>query len=66
LSGLTTSDFVNLIRVKKAVELIKTDNFLFSEVAFRVGFSSQSYFTKCFKKVYNVTPKEYFEEHPNR
>jgi signal transduction histidine kinase/AraC-like DNA-binding protein len=64
LSGLTTSDFVNLIRVKKAVELIKTDNFLFSEVAFRVGFSSQSYFTKCFKKVYNVTPKEYFEEHP--
>jgi AraC-like DNA-binding protein len=28
-----------------------------------VGFSSQSYFNKCFKKVYYATPKEYFEKH---
>lgn len=61
LSGVTTSDFVNLVRIKKAVELIKKENYLFNEVAFKVGFSSQSYFTKCFKKVYHVTPKEYFE-----
>ena len=60
LSGETTSDFVNLIRIKKAVELIKKENYLFNEVAFHVGFSSQSYFTKCFKKVYNSTPKDYF------
>lgn len=60
LSGITTSEFVNLVRIKKAVELITQENYLFSEVAFQVGFSSQSYFNRCFKKVYNVTPKEYF------
>lgn len=60
LSGLSTSEFVNLIRLKYAVKLIKEENYRFNEVAFRVGFSSQSYFTRCFKKAYNVTPKEYF------
>jgi signal transduction histidine kinase/ligand-binding sensor domain-containing protein/DNA-binding response OmpR family regulator len=63
LSGVTTSDFVNLVRIKKAVELIERENYRFNEVAFHVGFSSQSYFNKCFKKVYNATPKEYFEKH---
>jgi AraC-like DNA-binding protein len=63
LSGVTTSDFVNLVRIKKAVELIERENYRFNEVAFHVGFSSQSYFNKCFKKVYNSTPKEYFEKH---
>lgn len=60
LSGVTTSEFVNLVRIKKAVELIKEKNYRFNEVAFEVGFSSQSYFNRCFKKVYNVSPKEYF------
>ena len=63
LSGETTTDFVNLTRLKKAVELIKKENYLFNEVAYHVGFNSQSYFNKCFKKVYNMTPKEYFEKH---
>nr|WP_319509536.1 two-component regulator propeller domain-containing protein [uncultured Draconibacterium sp.] len=62
LSGITTSEFVNLVRIKKAVELITTENYRFNEVAYLVGFSSQSYFNRCFKKVYNVTPKEYFSE----
>lgn len=61
LSGLSTSEFVNLIRLKYAVKLIKEENCRFNEVAFRVGFSSQSYFTRCFKKAYNVSPKEYFK-----
>lgn len=62
ISGTTTSEFVNLVRIKKAVELIENGNYLFNEVAYQVGFSNQSYFNKCFKKVYNVTPREYFSE----
>lgn len=62
LSGMTTSDFVNMVKVKLAVELIEESNYSFSEVAFKLGFSSQSYFTRCFKKVYNYTPKAYFEK----
>ncbi|WP_372775097.1 two-component regulator propeller domain-containing protein [Mangrovibacterium sp.] len=62
LSGVTTSEFVNLVRIKKAVELVTANNYRFNEVAYQVGFSSQSYFNRCFKKVYNMTPKEYFEK----
>lgn len=61
LSGETTSEFVNLIRIKKAVELLGSGQYRFNEVAYQVGFSSQSYFNRCFKKVYNTTPKEYIE-----
>ncbi|WP_298494080.1 hybrid sensor histidine kinase/response regulator transcription factor [uncultured Algibacter sp.] len=65
LSGLSTSEFVNLIRLKYAVKLIKKENYRFNEVAFRVGFSSQSYFTRCFKKAYKISPKEYFKNPQN-
>ncbi len=61
LSGLTSSDFVNMIRVKKAVELLVKKQYRFNEVAFQVGFNSQPYFNKCFKKVYGTTPKKYLE-----
>lgn len=62
LSGVTTSEFVNLVRLKKAIQLIKEKDYRFNEVAYEVGFSSHSYFNRCFKKVYGVTPKEYFSE----
>lgn len=65
LTGASTTEFVNLIRIKKAIELIKKENKLFNEVAYQVGFNSQSYFIKCFKKVYGVAPKEYFQSLKN-
>ena len=61
---MSTSEFVNLVRIEQAVKLVKEENFSFSEVAYKVGFSSQSYFTRCFKKVYEVSPKEYFKVKP--
>jgi len=64
-SGLTTTDFVNLIRIKYAVKLIIEENCCFSEETYKVGFSSQSYFTRCLKIVYNVSPKEYFKNLKN-
>ena len=66
ISGYTTTEYVNFVRVTKAVELITTEKCFFNEIAFRVGYSSQSYFTKCFKKVYKVTPKEYFSSNCTR
>ncbi|MGB5943790.1 MAG: response regulator [Leeuwenhoekiella sp.] len=61
-SGLSSSEFVNLVRIKLAIQMIEEENYLFREVYHRVGFSSQSYFTRCFKKFYDVSPKEYFKE----
>ncbi len=62
LSGMTTSEYINMVKMQKAVEYIKSSEYTFNEIAFKLGFSSQSYFTRCFKKVYKITPKEYFEK----
>jgi AraC-like DNA-binding protein len=63
ISGITTTDFVHLMRLTKAVELIKTENYPLSEVAYLVGFNCRDYFTRCFKKVYDKAPTEYLTEY---
>ncbi len=60
LSGTSTSEFVNLVRINNAVKLIENGNHTYGDVAFHVGFNSQSYFIRCFKKIYGKTPKDYF------
>jgi AraC-like DNA-binding protein len=37
-----------------------------SEIIFMVGFSSPSYFARCFKEYYGCTPKEYIERNAGR
>lgn len=52
------SDIVNDYRIKEAKRLIRKGVIL-KDVAFRVGFRSQSYFAKAFKKAVGMSPKEY-------
>ncbi|MBP0903913.1 response regulator [Mariniflexile gromovii] len=59
LFGVTTSEFIRNERVKMASELLKNRNISISEVGYAVGFNDISYFAKCFKDVFNVTPTEY-------
>ena len=59
LSGITPIDFIRLIRLKKAAELIKTEGYRVTEVCEHVGFSSPSYFIKLFQKQFGMTPKEF-------
>ena len=61
LSGMSTSEFVNLVRIQKAEHLISNGKHTLSDVAHLVGFSNHSYFSQCFKKVYGVSPKDYFK-----
>ncbi|WP_311330730.1 AraC family transcriptional regulator, partial [Capnocytophaga sputigena] len=49
------------IRVKYAKQLLNSKAKSISEVAYEVGFSSPSYFAKCFKDFYNESPTEYLE-----
>lgn len=60
--GLTPVDFIREIRIKRAVQLIDSGEYNFSQIAYMSGFSDPKYFGKCFKKVMGVTPSEYKEK----
>lgn len=52
-------DYIRLIKLKKAVELMKSGKYRINEICYMVGFSSPSYFTKCFQKQFDMLPKDY-------
>ena len=63
LTGHSVGEFVRIQRLIRASELLsKTDNNI-SEVCYQTGFTSLSYFAKCFKKQFGTTPKEYASTH---
>lgn len=62
LTGLAPVDLVKEIRLNKSVELIKNTDLSISEIAFAVGFKDSGYYSKCFRKKYNQTPREYMNE----
>ena len=62
LTGLAPVDLVKEIRLNKSIELIKSTDLSVSEIAFAVGFKDSGYYSKCFRKKYNQTPREYMNE----
>lgn len=59
LSGLSSNDFIRLIRLKKAAELILDGKHRIGEICYLVGINSPSYFSKIFQKQFGVTPKDF-------
>ncbi len=59
ISNKSTSQFIREVRLKKAKEMLKRELCTASEVAYKVGFSSPSYFNKCFHDYFGYTPGEY-------
>jgi AraC-like DNA-binding protein len=47
------------MRLKRASELLMEQKLTISEVAYEVGFSSPSYFSKCFQKQYQTSPTDF-------
>ncbi len=59
LTGYSPIDLLRKARLARAHALLKADNELsVSEIAYQTGFSSPSYFTKCFKEEYGIVPGE--------
>ena len=58
LSGIAPTEYLKVLRLNKAAELIRQGNRV-NEVYQQVGFSSASYFAKCFKAQFNVLPKDF-------
>lgn len=60
LTGMSPMDFMRSQRLKRAALLLLEDESVsIADIAVKVGFNSASYFTKCFKQVYGVLPKDY-------
>ena len=59
LTGQSIIEFIRLIRLKQAIKLMETNHYSLAEIAYLTGFTSPSYFTKCFKNQYGKPPSEY-------
>lgn len=62
-TGQNFIDYVNEVRVRKAVELLKNKDSKIKEISIAVGFQNHSYFNKVFKKVIGVKPLEFRSNH---
>ena len=58
----TPNDFIRLIRLKRAAEILKEGEYKVNEVCYLVGFSSTSYFSKVFQKQFGVLPKDFVKK----
>ncbi|WP_282035733.1 hybrid sensor histidine kinase/response regulator transcription factor [Saccharicrinis aurantiacus] len=61
MTNMTNSDYIMMVRIRKASELLSKREHTIDEVAFMTGFNSHSYFSKCFKKIHSITPKEFVQ-----
>ena len=59
LTGKSTAIYIRSIRLNKGMELLKTTNMNVSEVAYEVGFTNLSYFSRVFSREFGVSPNEY-------
>ena len=59
LTGLAPIEFIRELRIKRAAQLLKSGEYNVSQITYMVGMSDSRYFSKCFKKVYGMTPSEY-------
>lgn len=59
LTGKSPNTFIKEYRLKEALKLLSKKAGNVSEIAFETGFSSPSYFSKCFQKRYGYLPSDY-------
>jgi DNA-binding response OmpR family regulator len=62
IANLSPNELINITRLKKAAELLATNQYKIFEVAEMVGFSSQSNFGRSFLKQFNMTASDYMHK----
>ena len=61
-TGKNITDYILEVRMKHAKKLLTSGNYRISEIAYDIGFSSPSYFTKCFTNFYGISPKDFLKK----
>ena len=64
--GFSPGDLIRTIRLKHAAELLRKNVLTVSEVCYLSGFNNRSYFYREFKKMYDLTPKNYQLKHKSK
>ena len=59
LTGYAPADYIRMIRLQHAAQLLKQGEYTITEIADIVGFSDAKYFREVFKKYYNVSPSKF-------
>lgn len=62
LTGKTPIEFIRVIRLQRAAQLLEKSQFTVSEIAYQVGFNNPKYFAKYFKEEFNALPSAYASE----
>lgn len=62
LTGFPASKFVQNIRMQQAMKLLRDKRINVSQIAYSVGFSSQTHFSTTFKQYYGISPTEYIRQ----
>ena len=62
ITGLSSSEFIRSIRLKRAVQLLENSDLSVKEIMYMTGFNTASYFSKCFKKQFGMIPSEYVRQ----
>lgn len=61
LTGFKPVELILKMRLKRASDLLLEQSLTISEIAYEVGFSSPSYFSKCFQKEYQISPSNFIK-----
>nr|MDA3865222.1 AraC family transcriptional regulator [Salinivirgaceae bacterium] len=62
ITHISIVEFIKVVRLKRAAQLLSQESENISEVAFQVGFNDLSYFSKCFKQQFGVSPARFLAE----
>ena len=62
LADVTPNEMIQIVRLKRAAELLLEKKYTISEIGYMVGFSNPSYFSKCFQKQFGVRPMDYIKQ----
>ena len=62
LADITPNEMIQIVRLKRAAQLLKDNKYSVSEIGYMVGFSNPSYFSKCFQKQFGIRPVDYMKQ----
>ena len=62
LTDLNSVEYIRLVKLKKAAELLSEGNYRINEISYLVGFSSPSYFATSFQKQFGISPSQFIKK----